>query len=122
MKERWKKFQEWLPRPSLLWMSRADVLHVRNQLAGLCYPRGSYLLVGDIFVYPALLPKFEFCSTPAIEIRAWLKVRKGVAEWDVESRPGEIATAPFNDPKARRFAQLVKKMSKEFNYHPTQTR
>ena len=120
------KWQNRLPRPSLCWMSRNDIVTVRNKLLGLYFASDDYIdmpVPGDtsgqyIHVYPASTsPRLEWGT-----MTAWLKCPKDKNPyWDycVDLDRSRIFSAPFNHSSLSSAADVVSAFNNYFPFKPT---
>lgn len=123
------------PRPSLMWMSIDDVMRVRNAIIGL------YLGHGDLRLVPPhgrpttalklmmnnTTPKFEWLDERGNREQVWFRYDDNrVPYWDYESyemgvgpNTEYVQQIPFNDPRARVPATIVKHLSRYFPFVST---
>lgn len=131
-------FKQHVKRPSLLWMSRQDILKVRNQLICLFKHKDESFRVAapkNVFIKDVLIttnhhPLFEHAkiSRDGYYIgqyyQFWLKVPKFKNPyWDYielnEEGPTDIDSVPFDHPIASIPALLIKKYLDHFPFSPT---
>lgn len=130
------------PRPSLLWMSRNDIICVRNHILRLYLKLNEFIVVravkekGDpsyvtkeVKLYSGITPVFEFSSN-GINYRCWLKCPKGSNPfWDVRilyydnqilETVDIFQDHHFNSPVCLPSARLIKAYSKHFPFVPSE--
>ena len=113
----------YITSPTLLGLSRQDILRVRHRLITLYLdpeqfievapPDGTY--VGNIKIYPCVNPTFKFQN-----VTLWLKVPKNKQpHWDY-SKGSEICSIPFDLHVAYPAAVIIKAFASYFPFIPTE--
>lgn len=121
-----------IPRPSLNWMTPNQVLAVRNNIAGLCYPKGQCIDLkhSRAILEPQLTPLIRWVNKSGTSCFAWLKIEgKKLPYWDfcllnadmcadLQFIINNIVKEPFNSHYCEFAAAKVKEWSKNFPFKP----